>query len=213
MTSTSIQKRGARKIAQLFRDEVLNSQFTFNHLSFDDAVWADCWAKLYECNGYFPTMKGYSMTDERSRYGGGDGHWSDNLTFVQWNGGESMNRSLDGPEIMIGDDQTQYQIVDGITNYWDGSIPKYLVVDIDLLGGGYLTYIDSEQINRYVPIEVSCPCDETATDIMRRVQYYTKNLCIWGLKDCHCSSTGSICNKTEYDITGYKFGSISHTHF
>ena len=207
MTSTSIQKRLARNVAQLFRQEVLNSQFTFNHISLNDVRWADCWAKLYECSGFFPTMKGYSMSDERSYDNGGYGHWSDNLTFFSWSHMESL---IDGPECIIGGDQKQYQEADGLTNYWDGSIPKYPVSDFELLGGGYFTYSDSEQINHYIPIEVLCPGDETATDIMRREQYYTKNLCIWGLKDCHCSSTGVPCNKTESDRSGYKVCSISY---
>ena len=207
MTTTSIQKRLARTVAQLFRQEVLNSHVTFNHISLNDVRWTDCWAKLYECNGFFPTMKGYSMSDERSCYNGGDGHWSDNLSFFSWKGLDSL---IDGPECIIGGDQKQYQEADGITNYWDESIPKYPVSDIELLGGGYFTYSDSEQINHYIPCEVLCPCDETAIDIMRREQYYTKNLCIWGLKDCHCSSTGVPCNKTESDRCGYKVGSISY---
>jgi len=69
MTSTSIQKRLARTVAQIFKEEVLNnnnSQFTFN-----DAL------NEVMCNGYFPTMEGYSMTYEMT-------YERSHRTFVQW---------------------------------------------------------------------------------------------------------------------------------
>ena len=210
--STSIQKRGARTVAQIFKAEVLNSQFSFNHVSLDAVEWTDCWTKLYECNGDFPTMVGYSMSDDRSRYKGGEGHWSDNLTFFGWK--DYANLDNDNPEFMIGSNLYGDYVADGIAKYWNGPIPKY-DEHINEWGAeigncGYYTYRYSDQTDHRIPIEICSPYDETSTDIMRREQYYIKQLCIWGLKNCHCSTTGCPCNKIESDRNGYNVGSITH---
>jgi hypothetical protein len=210
--STSIQKRGARTVANIFKVEVLNSQFSFNHVSLDDVEWADCWTKLFECNGGFPTMTGYSMSDDRSRYNGGEGHWSDNYTFFGWK--DYANLEDDNPEFMIGSNLQDDYVADGISKYWNGSIPNYKEHikewGIEIGGCGYYTYKDSDQKDQSVPLDICSPYDETSTDIMRREQYYIKHLCIWGLKKCHCSSSGTFCNKVESEICGYKVGSISY---
>jgi hypothetical protein len=190
MTSTSILKRGARTVAQIFRDEVLNSCFSFKNVHLDDVSWGD-YEKLYECNGWFPTMVG---------------NWSD--SFFAWK--HYDNSDIFFPEYIGGDDYHNY-IADGITKYWDGSEPKYSE-HIKEWGENCKYYIDSSggrwdsngkwiYTEHQIPYEVCCPFDETPTDIMRREQYYIKHLCIWGLKDCDCSSTGVTCNKPQNDET------------
>ena len=47
-----------------------------------------------------------------------------------------------------------------------------------------------------IPLEVMSPQDETTTDIFKRRLHYRRNMCVWGLLDCNCSSNG-ICHKIE----------------
>ena len=193
MTSTSILKRGARTVAQIFRDEVLNSCFSFKNVHLDDVSWADCWDKLYECNGWFPTMVS---------------HCSDNISFFAWK--HYDNSDIFFPEYIGGDDYHNY-IADGITKYWDGSEPKYsdhikersdsCRYYTDRSGGRWDSNGKWNYTEHQIPYEVCCPDDETPTDIMRREQYYIKHLCIWGLKDCDCSATGEPCNKPQTEGT------------
>ena len=192
MTSTSILKRGARTVAKIFRDEVLNSCFRFNNVHLD-VSWTDCWAKLYECNGWFPTMVS---------------HCYDNIRFFAWKHYDYPDIFF--PECIGGDDYHNY-IADGITKYWDGSEPKYTEYIkecgdscryyTDISGGRWDSNGKWNYTEHHIPFEVCCPVDETPTDIMRREQYYIKHLCIWGLNACDCSSTGVTCNKPQNDET------------
>ena len=45
-----------------------------------------------------------------------------------------------------------------------------------------------------IPIEACGDDDETATDYHRRYLHYRRNLCVWGLLDCVCSSS-NVCMK------------------
>lgn len=47
-----------------------------------------------------------------------------------------------------------------------------------------------------IPLEVMSPQDETTTDIFKRRLHYRRNMCVWALLDCNCSSNG-ICLKIE----------------
>ena len=71
-------------------------------------------------------------------------------------------------------------IADGITNYWDGSEPRYdEYIKSELgwkdLGTKVLGYTEYD-----VPKDYEAPGDETATDIMRREQFFFKHTFIWG---------------------------------
>ena len=77
---------------------------------------------------------------------------------------------------------------DGITKYWDGSIPNY--PDIYLYGS-------------QVPIWSDAPEDETPLDRDRRITYYIKERCVWSIKApyyCNCSGTGAMCLKRENEL-------------
>lgn len=54
-------------------------------------------------------------------------------------------------------------------------------------------------------MEVLGPDDETPTDYHRRYLHYRRNECVWGLLDCHCSSSG-ICLKIENGRGGCSCG-------
>ena len=47
-----------------------------------------------------------------------------------------------------------------------------------------------------IPLEVMSPDDETNTDIFKRRLHYRRNICVWGLLDCHCTSS-AVCSKIE----------------
>lgn len=209
MTSTSIQKRVTRTIANIFRNEVLNRLYSFKHISLEEVNWAQSWNELFECNGNFPKMNGYSWNDNMHQCNGGNGHWSDNLSFFLW---KHYNNPYgdEHSDTMIYANRYNDYILDGKTNYWNGSDPNY-ISHINDWGSScrYNTYRYNQQ-DHYIPIEVCSPEDETATDRMRREQYYTKHICVWGLKHCHCITTGNMCNKIESDIYGYTVSSISY---
>ena len=209
MTTTSIKKRMARKIAHIFRSEVLDSLYSFNNVFLDDVNWTQSWNELFECNGSFPKMNGYGWDDDRHLRNGGEGHWSDKCTFFAW---KKYINQLDEShsDYMICVNWFDNYIADGITKYWDGQEPNY-IDHINEWGEScsYKTY-KYNQKEYYIPIEVCSPEDETATDRMRREQYYTKHGCVWTLKDCICSTTGNMCNKTMSESSGYDVKSISY---
>jgi len=209
MTSKTIQKRLARSVANIFIKEVLEVLYNFNHLSLDNVNWTQSWNSLFECNGTFPTMNGYSWNDDRHKRNGGEGHWADNLSFFAWKY-YTNTYDLEHPETMMYANRYNDYILDGKTNYWIVDEPNY-IIHINNWGSScrYNTYVYNQNLH-YIPIEVCSPDDETATDRFRREQYYTKHLCIWGLNNCDCSTTGSMCNKTESEIYGYDISSISY---
>jgi len=208
MPSEAIQKRMARTIARMFRNEVLNGLYSFNTISLDDVNWAQSWNELFECNGFFPTMNGYSWDDIRHHRNGGKGYWADNRTFFAWKHYNILDEHH--PDTMIYANRYNDYILDGSTHYWVDSKPNY-INHINEWGPScrYNTY-KYNQTEYYIPIEVCSPEDETTTDRMRRELYYVKDICVWGLKDCHCKATGSICNKIESQLYGYDFSSVSY---
>jgi len=202
---TSIQKRISRKIAQLYRTEVLETKYKFNHVSFDSVTWPKSYHMLFECNGFFPKKNGYSYDDKRQIYNGGSGHPDDKYTFFFWKQYNTITDS-DDPDYLHSW-YKQYEL-DGSTNYWNNDISNYNDYCLES-NCDYFIYFSSQSYT-FIPIEVCAPDDETPTDKFRRYNYYTKNKCIWALKDCDCSTNGCPCNKVESEIFGYNIGSISY---
>ena len=195
--SISVQKRGARNVAQIIRDGLINDrEFRFNHIESVDYHW------VIECNGFFPTKYGYSYNDSRSNYNGGGGHPDDQKSFFLWQEYDSydsypghendrtkqVDSNYRNPEWLTS--HHELFIFDGTTNYWEGSVPKY---------GEKLSDWDDTNFfgDRLVPISVMGPDNETPTDRDRRYTYYRQTECIWGLLNCDCSSNGCPCHKVE----------------
>ena len=168
MTPKSIQKCGARKIAQIFKDEVLNnSQFTFKNILINDGLGCTC--------GGFD-----------GRIGGWENMWGKNLCHCKRGDYDRPGRTI------FSKDYYKDYIADGITNYWDGSEPRY----DEYIKSEYIKYIKSEgedidmgyytkilgytEYDILVPNDYEAPGDETATDIMRREQFFFKHTFIWG---------------------------------
>lgn len=121
-------------------------------------------------------------------------HPNDKHSFFFWRDYNTMEEYTQDKEAY--DPEWMYStwreyVFDGTTNCWDGSTPRYpsFINDWD---GGY-----SEYGGEGVRVPIAClPLDEeTPTDRDRRITYYRQHECIWALRDCNCSSSGSTCHK------------------
>jgi hypothetical protein len=202
---TSIQKRLARQIAQLYRTEVLETDYKFNHVDLYSVTWAKTYNMLFECNGFFPKKNGYSYDDKRQTYNGGSGHPDDKHTFFFWKHYNTIT-NIDDPDYLHSWHE-QY-ILDGTSNYWIGGQPNYNDYCLESMCDYFIDF--STQSYTFIPFEVCTPDDETPTDRFRRYNYYTQNLCSWALKDCYCNANGCPCNKVESERFGYEIGSITY---
>lgn len=122
---------------------------------------------VHDCNLFFPVKNGYNWDE----YGRKIPHPDDNKTFFFWrtySQPQSYEESRDDPEYIHS--HWELFVLDGTSKY---------------------------NYEQEVPIEVLRPDDETPTDRQRRYLQYRKNECIWGLLDCHCSTTGPPCLKIE----------------
>lgn len=122
---------------------------------------------VHECNLFFPTKNGNGWDE----YGRKIPHPDDNKTFFLWRTYESYE----------GYDATHTN-PEFIHSWWE-----LFILD----GTSRYNYQDE------YPVEVLHEEDETPTDRQRRHLQYRKNLCIWGLLDCRCSSNGCLCLKLE----------------
>ena len=196
----SLQKRGARQIAIIIRDGVINDpEFRFNHMTDSDVHWeVDGERGVYACNLFFPTKWGYQWSDPRHRSQGGEGHPDEGKSFFFWrdyNNWEQLNEQDDpnyrDPEWLIS--HHRLYVFDGSNNFWDGSTPKY--------GERLLDWPDKDFFgDRSVPNGCLSPDNETPTDRDRRHTYYRQTTCVWGLLNCHCSSNGAPCHKVETEF-------------
>ena len=192
MTPKSIQKCGARKIAQIFKDEVLNnSKFTFKNILVNDGLGCTC-------GGFDGRVEGW------------ENMWGKNLCNCKRGDYDRPGRTI------FSKDYYKDYIADGITNYWDGPEPRY----DEYIKSEYIKYIKSEgedencdyarcsnlsswnesifpgngicadktnftkvlgytEYDILVPKDYEAPGDETATDIMRREQFFFKHTFIW----------------------------------
>ena len=168
MTTTSIQKRLARNVSDIFKDEVLNnSKFTFKNILINDGLGCTC-------GGFDGRVEGW------------ENMWGKNLCNCRRGDYDRPGRTI------FSKDYYKDYIADGITNYWDGPDPRY----DEYIKSEYIKYIKSEgedidmgyytkilgytEYDILVPKDYEAPGDETATDIMRREQFFFKHTFIWG---------------------------------
>jgi len=168
MTPKSIQKCGARKIAQIFKDEVLNnSKFTFKNILVNDGLGCTC-------GGFDGRVEGW------------ENMWGKNLCNCKRGDYDRPGRTI------FSKDYYKDYIADGITKYWDGPEPRYdeyikseYIKYIKSVGqdsdmGYYTKILGYTEYDILVPKDYEAPGDETATDIMRREQFFFKHTFIWG---------------------------------
>ena len=207
---TSIEKRGARTIASIVREELINNpEFRFNH------VKKVSWGDVYDCNLFFPTKRGYptiypndpDFPKDLDSWFYKPPHPDDGFSFFFWRdyqhetATEPLEENDLDPEYMR---SLHYLFVfDGKTNFWNGSTPLYGEILSTLWGK------DQFIGDRDVPIACAPPNQETPLDRDRRYTYYRKNTCSWALiRDCNCNSSGVPCLKiqTEQHYFGIGYG-------
>jgi hypothetical protein len=132
---------------------------------------------VHDCNLFFPIKYGNGWDE----YGRKIPHPDDNKSFFFW-------RTYDSYD----DYDTTHKNPEFLHSWWENYI---------LDGTSKYNYQDE------YPIEVLHPDDETPNDRERRYLQYRKNACIWGLLDCHCTSSGSPCMKIENERYGCSYGS------
>ena len=198
MNDHSFRKENSHKIAHIIQKGLIDDrEFRFNHVTFLD--WSN------DCNLFFPTIHGYHWNDPRRGT-----HPDKDKSFFFWRDYDewssypgNLPEEDNNPEWLIS--HHKLYVFDGSTHFWESGIPRYseILSDWDQ---------SSWKGDREVPIGCIDPDDETPTDRDRRYTYYRKNTCIWGLLDCPCNSTGSLCHKLETELYLSGFGSEIYSH-
>ena len=180
-------------MAVIFRKGVLdNREFRLKHIRNTDIYWeVDSPYGVYDCNGCFPKKRGYPYDNEGNK----PPHPDDEYTFFFW---RDYNTDADSSQDV--DENPEWMrsiwrlfVFDGTTNCWNNSKPNYN----KFIGAWNDGFLDHTKDKSRVPIACFPLNQETPTDRDRRLTYYRKHKCIWGLRNCICSESGAPCNKEE----------------